>query len=70
MAKLKNITEEKKYIAEEMQSFKKVMSLRKTTSELNKDVQKEKVILIKVMMNILNTEDNLVILSLHEFVIV
>ena len=39
LAKLKNITGEKKYIAEEMQSFKKLMSLRKTTSnELIKDL--------------------------------
>ena len=37
LAKLKNITTEKKYIAEEMQSFKKLISLRKTNDQLIKD---------------------------------
>ena len=62
-----------------MQSFKKPMNLRKTTTnelikeligydpekfclehqkQLNKDRHKEKVTLIKVMMNLLNTETN------------
>ena len=39
LAKLKNITGERKYMAEEMESFKKLMGLRKTTSnELIKDL--------------------------------
>ena len=36
----------------------------KILEALNKDGQKEKITLIKVMMNLLNTENKLVILSL------
>ena len=53
LAKLKIITGERKYVIEEMQIFKKLMSLKKTTSnhqrfkktleELNKDGKKEKI---------------------------
>ena len=38
---------------------------RKILEKLNKDGQKEKVILIKIMMNLLNIEDKPVILSSH-----